>query len=153
MIRAEELMLGDVVTVNRSECVADGGHYMTWKQDGKIILIEKDYIRVQYEVDEGDDWDDWEEVDMKDIEPIPITPEILEKNGFYPIYKDEKSAYKWKEYDEGDTMQSIIIDFRVKRASEVWSDRTRKSYKGEIVYVHELQHIINLCGIPKNIEL
>lgn len=87
------------------------------------------------------------------IEPIPITPEILEKNGFYPIYKDEKSAYKWKEYNEDDKIQSIIIDFERKRVSEVWSDRTRKSYKGEIVYVHELQQIIKVCGISKTIEL
>lgn len=87
------------------------------------------------------------------IEPIPITPGILEKNGFYPIYKDEKSAYKWKEYDEDDKIQSIIIDFERKRVSEVWSDRTRKSYKGEIVYVHELQQIIKICGISQTIEL
>ena len=87
------------------------------------------------------------------IEPIPITPRVLEKNGFYPIYKDEKSAYKWKEYDEDDKIQSIIIDFERKRVSEVWSDRTRKSYKGEIVYVHELQQIIKICGISQIIEL
>ena len=88
------------------------------------------------------------------IEPIPITPEILEKNGFYPIYKDEKSAYRWKEYDDGfDNTQAIVIDFERKRLSEVLNDKTRKSYEGEIIYIHELQHLLKLCGISKTIEL
>lgn len=84
--------------------------------------------------------------------PIPIIPEILEKNGFEPIYKDDKSAYKWKEYDDDDNYQSIVIDFRVKRASEVWNGKAKKSYKGEILCLHELQHIMKICGINKTIE-
>ena len=151
-------MLGDVVTVNRSECVADGGQYMTWKQDGKIILIEKDYVRVQYEVDEGDDWDDWEEVDMKDIEPIPITPEILEKNGFR--LKEESDSYK--EYIAGDKL-CIIVFYLYKETIYGVStllDCERgfvggldRIHKCNLLHVHQLQHSLKLCGISKNIEL
>ena len=90
------------------------------------------------------------EIDM--CEPIHIIPEILEKNGFEPIYKDDKSAYRWKEYDDDDNYQSIVIDFRVKRACEVWNDKGKKSYKGEILCFHELQHIMKICGINKTIE-
>ncbi len=86
-------------------------------------------------------------------EPIPITPEILEKNGFKSIYQNEKSAYKWKEYDDDDNYQSIIIDFKVKAASGMWNEKSRMLYKGRILYVHELQRAIKLCGISKNIEL
>jgi CxxC motif-containing protein len=87
------------------------------------------------------------------LEPIRlITSEILEKNGFTPIYHD-KSAYKWKEYDNDDNIQSIVIDFQVKRTCEVWNGKARKSYKGEILCLHELQHIMKICGINKTIEL
>ena len=131
MIRAKELMIGD--------------WFQTTYPSGRV-----DYRKV---TGNFNNYVNTEDGTTNAIEPIPITPEILEKNGFYPIYKDEKSAYKWKKYDEDDNIQSIIIDFERKRVSEVWSDRTRKSYKGEIVYVHELQQIIKICGISKTIEL
>lgn len=132
MIKAEDLMIGDWV------------HSKDYNENLQVLEIDCDYITLGEGYLHG----------YKDIEPIPITPKILEKNGFYPIYKDEKSAYKWKEYDDdSDDTQAIVIDFERKRLSEVWNDRTRKSYKGEIVYVHELQHIIKVCGISKTIEL
>ena len=158
MIRAEELMLGDIVTVNRSECVADGGQYMTWKQDGKIILIEKDYVRVQYEIDEEDEWDDWEEVGLEDIEPIPITPEILERNGF----KLKEKGVLYTEYVSGD--EHSIIEFGFYKESIHDIDTVLNCELGfvggldrihhcHVKYVHELQHALRLCGISKNIEL
>ena len=143
MIRAEELMLGDFVTVNRSECVADGGHYATWKEDGKIILLEKDFARVQYEVDKDDDWDDWEEVEIKDLEPIPITPEILEENGFK---KEDNDCYLWNE-----SLEKII--WFCDGVTTITSIRCDRIYEGHCYNVHELQHALKLCGILKTIEL
>lgn len=92
-------------------------------------------------------------VEIDRCEPILLTPEILEKNGFKSIYQNEKSAYKWKEYEDDDNYQSIIIDFKVKAASGAWNEKSRMSYKGRILYVHELQRAIKLCGISKTIEL
>lgn len=87
------------------------------------------------------------------FKPILLTPEILEKNGFKSIYQNEKSAYKWKEYEEDDNYQSIIIDLEVNVASGVWNEKSRMSYKGRILYVHELQQAMRLCKINKTIEL
>lgn len=153
-MKADELMIGDTVTVNRSECVADGGQYVTWKQDGKIILIEKDYVRVQYEVDDGDDWDDWEEVGLEDIEPIPITKEILEKNGFVIKKKlaqmgnfGNSPLIMWHFEDE-----PILRHF--KHELEIHQNDTGKVHIHiPCEYVHQLQHALRLCGIDKTIKL
>ena len=81
------------------------------------------------------------------IEPIPLTDEILKKNGlpitefpFCSIYFDEDTNYKLElsENKEGDIYWSISCD-------EYQIIRLR--------YVHELQHALRLCGIEKEIEL
>ena len=58
-----------------------------WIQDHngfqwQIICVGDDYVYATFEDNEGDPW----EFDDKDDqpEPIPLTPEILEKNGFSP---------------------------------------------------------------------
>lgn len=70
----------------------------------------------------------------KDLYPIPLTAEILEKN-------------RWKEmpngticlYDKFDNSKSIICD---KGLVFTFLDRTFK-----LIYVHEFQHALRLCGL------
>lgn len=78
-----------------------------------------------------------------DISPIPITPEILEMFGF------ENYSQMWYHPD------SYIEFFRNNRNKDVW-DRTINC--GEytlysIKYVHQLQHVLRLAGVEKEIEL
>ena len=96
----------------------------------------------------------------RDLEPIPITPEILEKNDWYwGLTSDEEDfehcvmgTYEphWV-YDEGAGEISLfftndtdggalkIDDQRFNRHLEfVWCDT---------LYVHELQHALRLCGL------
>lgn len=82
------------------------------------------------------------------IEPIPLTPEILEKNGFdwdaahvsqklicgsvhicWGFYKNCLSMSDWD--NNGDTQITSI----------------------RCEYVHQLQHVLHDCGIEKKIEL
>lgn len=78
---------------------------------------------------------------LKDIEPIPLTPEILEKNGWeerptgYVFYTDGKRYDNslWYIFDSN----TFVVD----------------TAKFQIKYLHELQHILKLCGIDKEIEL
>ena len=77
----------------------------------------------------------------KHFDPIPLTAEILEKNG----YKDERSNYALR-YDK----YHICIYLADKKLSI-------NSY-GAVLdihcrYVHQLQHALRLCGISKEIEL
>jgi len=75
------------------------------------------------------------------IDPIPLTSEILEKNGFkktilssgYNLYDFEHFIIKWEKdfgYWFGDG--EYTIDFN---------------------YVHQLQRLLNLCNIDKEIKL
>ena len=93
----------------------------------------------------------------EDIAGIPITPEILEKNGFEKLdfshyhIKDRTLVLdadaKWKgplswhwvvtEMDTNAKGQPVVIDY----------------YVATINYVHELQHALRLCGIEKEIIL
>ena len=83
--------------------------------------------------------------DINKIEPIPLTPEILEKNGFT---KDSG----------GEELYSIdsvsIID--VGYGFELFisnNDDEKGEFDGTKKYVHELQHALKLCEIDKDIVL
>lgn len=76
------------------------------------------------------------------LEPIPITPEILEKNGFekleekyYRRFLEEKGYYEAVRvyFDEEPNVAVRVLD-----GSE---------FKGRIKYIHELQQAMRLCHI------
>lgn len=84
------------------------------------------------------------ELSIDDVQPIPLTPEILEKNGF------SKSRLMGEQrhftYYLGAGLELCAIydaDF-----SFPIGDGARK-----IRYVHELQHALRLCGIKKTITI
>lgn len=79
------------------------------------------------------DWQDGD--DFSWIEPIPLTAEILEKNGF--VQDDESWWYK---------------DFRIVLSSSKGVSLVC-GRQIKFCYVHELQHALRLCGIEKTIEL
>ena len=79
-------------------------------------------------------------VEVDKLEPIPITAEILEKNGWLT----------GQFYSE-----TLLNGWQIQ-----WDGATVRMRKGEyyevcisIQYVHELQHVFRLCGIDKTIEL
>lgn len=84
------------------------------------------------------------------LEPIPITPEILEKNGF----ESTENIFGLKTYKLNDDF--ILEDRGEKKCL------CRNCYKMQpsptfwvydIEYVHELQNALRLCKISKTIEL
>ncbi len=72
------------------------------------------------------------------IAPVPLTAEILEKNGFE---FDGDDIYKLGDYH-------LVIEYRGGLFFG-WVFCCRK----QLNYVHELQHAMKLCGIDINIEL
>lgn len=94
--------------------------------------------------------------------PIPITPEILEKNGFTK-YDVGHNVSGWTIMDEeycSDipfTLTDNACD--TKQGEYKWGpvedDREESFVReiGRIKYVHELQHLLKLCKIDKEIEL
>ena len=105
------------------------------------------------------------------IEPIPLTPEILVKNGveeeiregdttvpYSAFILDEKENHfeiTW--YDSHDKYEPNTGEY-LGGVPEVWT--CELSVKGNYIdiqrnklYVHQLQHALRLCGVDKNIEL
>ena len=114
-------------------------------------------------------WSENRQVELIDIEmiaesvylaePIPITPDVLEKNG-------------WKhEFDKTDYMVKYDLKKEGKNCWMMWSikdhnfDIQMQDEKLDIYnlkvsrvvipcdYVHELQHALKLCGIDKEIVI
>lgn len=86
-------------------------------------------------------------------EPIPITPEILEKNGF-----------KGKMYAVLDISPDLYLEYyyHEHRLREWWTGIDEWNNHAEVKeivfkcqchYIHELQHALRLCGIEKEIVL
>lgn len=141
-MKAQDLMIGDWVRMKESpdlkfqmEDVSGTGMFKRWSQDGEIMIP----------------------FSYSEIEPIPLTREILEKNGFEKL---DFSHYhikgrtlvldadgKWEgelvwhwvvtEMDTNSKGQNYVIDY----------------YVATIQYVHQLQHALRLCGIDLEIKL
>ena len=69
-------------------------------------------------------------------QPIPLTHEILEKNGW-------KETQYWHEYQDGkNTIQCCLPDMRgIINGIEI------EHFKCE--YVHQYQHLLRLCGLDE----
>lgn len=88
------------------------------------------------------------ELDVDDLQPIPLTPEILEKNGFV---KSERFDV-WKIIEEH--LEIRVSHWRVAIIfiDDLGSDECEYSFPRP-KFVHELQHALRLCGIDKEIVL
>lgn len=90
----------------------------------------------------------------EDIEPIPLTPEILEKNGFE---KDELIE-SYNHYCGMDNRVSLNDDFYYINSRNTWyvhidSEDYSTIANCELTYVHELQHLLKLCNIDREIMI
>ena len=103
-----------------------------------------------------------------ELEPIPLTPGILEKNGFEFGYTASEEEFcsatgcglpeeKGWCYDEGSGEIKIIFptqsDGGLIRLDDESFDRHLEIVYVKTIMVHELQHCLKLVGIEKNITL
>lgn len=80
------------------------------------------------------------------FEPIPLTAEILEKNGFV------EQEYGWRKLNAANWCIYInIFNGKERYALSVLGINTQVTLHG--YYVHELQHALRLCGIEKQITI
>lgn len=102
-------------------------------------------------------------VEVYKLEPIPLTPEILEKNGWISDnYIDRLHVYNLR---HGKGYSTIAISDDGKLSIEVGAEIAKKDKRGRAdlvtfirdwcggFCVHELQHALRLCGIEKEIVL
>lgn len=119
-MKANELMIGD--WVYRPDC------YDQVKEIRHTGVIGRDSLRGL--------------IAFSELEPIPLTPEILEKNGF--VYDLEDKLFE----DIYPRISMLYAQYRL-----VENGGINYGEMSEIKYVHELQHALRLCGITKEIEL
>lgn len=106
-------------------------------------------------------------LDQLEVRPIPLTPEILEKNGFHFGYTASEADFcgatgcgypeKGWCYDEGDGEIKIIFptesDGGMIRLDDENFDRHFELIYVKPIMLHELQHALLICGINKEIKL
>ena len=141
MIKDNELMIGDwVLTLDATHKEKVFAQVDAIEEGKRSILVTR----------ECSNWF----VDIDWIEPIPLTTEILEKNGFVIKKKwaqkgnfGNNPLIMWH-YDDDITTR----DF--KHELEIHQNDTGKVHVSvQCDYVHELQHAMKLCGIKVEIEI
>ena len=120
-MKCKELMVGDFCR---------SGHGLPMQ----ITNVGDDYAYATFEGNEGDPW----EFDDKDErpQPIPLTTEILEKNGW-----ERNGIFMKKRIDENTHLSWTDI------CGSVLSQGNY--YMCDCKYVHTLQHALKLCGLDE----
>ncbi len=140
-MKAKELMIGDWVMPLKKKLKGIPGKVITIDGGTNVCWIDsKDYSCL---------------VPCSDVERIPLTPEILEKNGFR-LMQDVYvlASEKWQIYIIQD-VGKWSIDIRNEIAAK--DDLGRADLVTFLrdwtlnFYVHELQQALRLCGIDKEI--
>ena len=88
------------------------------------------------------------------ISPILLTGDILKSNGFELVSDSDRAKALVEIYDlwECNTIsQTIYVQYYKKRKD--YSLYTRDCVINHIMYVHELQNAMRICGAEKEIEL
>lgn len=140
-MKANELMVGDLVYSSFSD-IPCKVQYLELRESGygSVKTSNVDGIK-----------------DIASLSPIPLTPEILEKNGFVKEEEERGFSEPYCVY--------VCDDFQyvIKIYPKNLMDRYSRLYIGEyddnenasllINHLHELQHALKLFGIDKTIEL
>lgn len=118
-MKATELMIGD--WVRRRWTCSDTGREVV--KDSQVTEIRKN----------GETLYAWSKNGnigrVENLEPIPLTTEILEKNGF---------------------INSVDVALFDRETGRIESDFVCAA---KLEYIHELQHALRLCGIEREIKL
>ena len=139
-MKAKELMIDDWVKMYNGK-----GEYLDNTQVNMVML---DLLE--------------QEQSIMRLEPIPLTSELLERNGFERLPQHGcANPYHWmlEKYEE----ETDGLLYRIKayetpfRGMFVSIDNPSAcetiSFGKQIEFVHELQHALRLCGIDKGITL
>jgi hypothetical protein len=117
------------------------------KYNGVTKIVDAVYL---YSVSVHDPSEEWSISEAKtysidDIEPIELTEDILVKNGW--DFRDRQYAIECKEDEQG------IVELSRDEDGYYWSINWDEYLIIRIHYIHELQHILRLCGIEKELVI
>ena len=152
-MKANELMIGDWVRITDDDTDA-----FFDARVGTLTRVENIFV-----VPPGEEMAQPFSIDC--VEPIPITPEILEKNGFdingipedmQPVEERDWSddTYVWSGQETPDEVMEVCV--YMEDPNNFFAEIICQYCHVDgvhIKYVHELQHALRLCGIEKEIVL
>ena len=156
-MKAKDLMIGDWVREK-------GSKLPPLRYTGEIFHFKpiegEPYIRLRCM------WNKTDGLDISEtyIEPIPLTPEILEKNGF-KIDKNETYCKRYFFACNLDKVPQTVVEFSfygegvsADTLFKCWTkpescDGENSIHICDLKSVHELQHALRLCGIEHEITL
>lgn len=125
-----------------------GDWVMSFGVPHKVVGIRTDMFEPHIRTDMSDTW--YEEGIENLLEPIPLTPEILEKNADSHFDERVYDIYCFHN-EEDDDAHLVEITFGFGRIE--WTINGNEYGIAEIKYVHELQHVLRLCKVDKEIVL
>lgn len=113
------------------------------------LCIVKGKVESVCEVDRDNDFsittDQHPFIRLSEVKPIPLTPEILEKNGWKKdgkwYYLKTRRAYLYTIQDAGQPDEFLICA------------NTDKHNLTSVSFVHQLQHLLFGLGIDNNMEV
>ncbi len=92
-----------------------------------------------------------------DLSPIPLTPEVLEKNGFKMsdfFHVENKHQWSWWENAQTSIMLWCCnLDDDPKDGWMVRIEGKSITLCMRVSFLHDLQHAMRICGIEKEIEV
>lgn len=159
-MKANELMIGELVRVSKDVCFKKGTIVKVRGIDADNVFAEKELKGSATCVAVNDPdrvtcgvWCDY-------LEPIPLTAEILEQNGF-KLREGCTSAWDWHDGEKSAHVsgnhtcpigQTLTIYVPGGTAGAAFSSH-RAISDLKIRGVHELQHALRLCHINKEIKI
>lgn len=150
-MKPTELMNGDYVRVNRPGlCIKEGTVVQILSVDSADSLVN--FNLKGSAVCKPIDDDDYEGgIWLNYLDPIPLTKEILKKNGWE--YNDEEAKFFPQTWVGGGLMlQERDEGFMIVVTSD-YDDEDTNDTPFVLLYVHELQHALRLRRIEKEIEV
>lgn len=154
MIKLEDLRIGDIVKVNEIGCALPKNAICKVASIDSTLYDANRRFRgsVELIVEHDEDWYDtpfglW----CKNIDPIPLTPELLEKNNFKQEQHQKDSNSEWYDFYHYDLGINIVYEVAKKGIPfAVYLDGKKLR---EIKYVHELQHILWALGLNAELKV
>lgn len=137
-MESKDLMLGDWVDVNGLPSQVFELAYNKNEKEMTIGILDP----------QGEIYSCFEGYDH--VAPIPLTDEILEKNGL--VLEDEFGYSAFALH----FMEDKNLDLELSKSESgfwCWSISCDEYCVVQLHYVHQLQHALRLCGIEKDIEL
>lgn len=151
MIKAEDLRIGDLVIVNEN-CSLEQGTIGKVSEVRSTPLYKENEGSIGLKPISNDRWP-WG-VLCRNIDPIPLTPEILKKNG---LKEDVVGNYYTKPLDNKTHPFKRYLAVELKRENWVVFIKYCRLHDcallRKIQHVHELQHILWALGLDAELKV